>query len=154
MLRVFKDGIFWLFCFDFQEMVAVVRLIPFHCAQNSAKVPFFPNLTLPPPPPALDDNTPTGPLCILPWCRRWSCQQLLLCDPRGGGAAFDLSSLCHRWPCLLLLTSYLYQQSVMRPLILPLSQVRASYMTGSSSWIAGTPPSLGLLRAVYPRFLG
>lgn len=86
---VFKDGIFWLFCFDLQDMVAVVSLIPFRCAQNAAELPFSQLNS----PLALDDNTPSGQLCILPWCRRWSvndCPSLIW----GGGGTFDLSLIC------------------------------------------------------------
>lgn len=69
----------------------MVSLIPFRCAQNAAELPFSQLNS----PLALDDNTPSRQLCILPWCRRWSvndCPSLIW-----GGGTFDLSLICQCW---------------------------------------------------------
>lgn len=105
---VFKDRIFLG-----RGWGGILLWFPRHCCSGEphpiplsterCKTPLFP--TEPPStPPALDDNTPTGQLCILPWCSRWSVN-----DPpsliRGGGA-LDLLLICQCW--LFLFFFFLY----------------------------------------------
>lgn len=89
-------------CLQRRDILVILLWFPRHlCSGKPHPIPLYTKRSRTPLfqnklPPALDDNTSTGQLCILPWCRRWSVndQPSLI----WGGGTFDLSLICQ---CLL-----------------------------------------------------